>query len=209
MDHVAAVRVELDDGSNRYFLTLGRAFDSAEPRELLQLVVEHAGNCDLQAKVRDAHICETIREAAESLDAPFFYEALLAVGRLSMPSAKRHGAGGHAGACVGEKTSTIAEARRAANTSAQGSLRARHERLSPQRGIDRMFRQSGQPCVRHEPAVDVRSWSVGHPESSVPSAFRRQLPDGQRPHRWPRPSAAAHECCCKGRRCETVSTVIL
>lgn len=89
VDHVAAVRVELDDGSNRYFLTLGRAFDSAEPQELLQLVVEHAGNCDLQAKVRHAHICQTIREAAESPDAPFFYEALLAVGRLPMPSGER------------------------------------------------------------------------------------------------------------------------
>ena len=90
MDRVVAVRLSMDDGSSRYVITLGRIFDNAQPQRLLKAVAEHATIYDLQGTVADVHLCEMLREAADSSEAPYFYEAMLAISRIQIPFGKKY-----------------------------------------------------------------------------------------------------------------------
>ncbi|WP_375504882.1 hypothetical protein [uncultured Jatrophihabitans sp.] len=90
VDHVVAVRLSMDDGSNRYFLALGRIFDAVEPDKLLAAVTDHAKVYDLQGTVASVHLCEMLREAADSSEAPYYFEAAQALGRVSIPFGKRY-----------------------------------------------------------------------------------------------------------------------
>ena len=90
MDDVVAVRLVMDDGSKRYFVTLGRIFDAVEPQRLLRAVAEHAKAYDLQGTVVEVSLCEMLREAADSSEAPYFYEAMLAISRVPIPFGKNH-----------------------------------------------------------------------------------------------------------------------
>jgi len=76
VDDVIAVEVELADGGRRFFVTWGRIQDAVDPNPVCEVVMRFAqGPCGGQA-VR-AQVCSSLREAAESSDAPYFYEALL------------------------------------------------------------------------------------------------------------------------------------
>lgn len=78
MEDVVAVRVALADGSSRYFVTWGRIQDPVDPRFVEDLVLKFASSCSLGASPVEARLCATLREAAESAEAPYFFEALVA-----------------------------------------------------------------------------------------------------------------------------------
>ncbi len=72
-----AVRVELADGSRRYFVTWGRIQDAVRPEALESLVLAYSASCSLGSPAVSARLCPSLREAAESFEAPYFYEGLL------------------------------------------------------------------------------------------------------------------------------------
>lgn len=78
MDDVVAVRVELGDGTARYFLTWGRIQDEVDPVPLENLVLQHAITFSLGGEPVTARVCRTLREAATSESAPYFYECFRA-----------------------------------------------------------------------------------------------------------------------------------
>jgi hypothetical protein len=86
MEDVIAVAVRLDDGRQRYFLTWGRIQDVADPEPVCDLVLRFSRSCSLGAAPVSARLCPTLREAADSPDAPYFYEAFLAFGSHPVPS---------------------------------------------------------------------------------------------------------------------------
>ena len=77
MEDVVAVRVVLDDGTSRYFVTWGRIQDNVDPEPVQEIVLRHARVCSLGSPPVSAHLCATLREAAESVEAPYFYEAMV------------------------------------------------------------------------------------------------------------------------------------
>lgn len=82
MDDVVAVEVQLADGGRRYFVTWGRIQDPVNPDPLCALVLEMANEAQLGGRAVGARLCDTLREAAISDSAPYFYECLL---RFSIP----------------------------------------------------------------------------------------------------------------------------
>ena len=78
-----AVRVELADGSRRYFLTWGRIQDAVRPDALESLVLAFSAGCSLGSPAVSARLCPSLREAAESPEAPYFYEGLLSFAHRS------------------------------------------------------------------------------------------------------------------------------
>jgi hypothetical protein len=72
VESLIAVEVNLPDGSVRYFVTWGRIQDSVDGGPVSDLVLKFASHLDPV----DARVCTTLREAAESPAAPYFYEAL-------------------------------------------------------------------------------------------------------------------------------------
>lgn len=74
MNDVVAVRVELGDGGKRYFVTWGRIQDPVDTASLEELVLRFAHKCSLGGEPMRARVCDTLREAAESDSAPYFFE---------------------------------------------------------------------------------------------------------------------------------------
>ena len=85
MEDVIAVQVRLADGGRRYFLTWGRIQDAVDPEPVCDVVMRFARLCSLGSEPVTARLCSTLREAAESHDAPHFYEALLSYPRSAIP----------------------------------------------------------------------------------------------------------------------------
>ena len=85
MDDVIAVRVAMDDGSNRFFVLLGRIQATVDRAPVEGLVMSLCGRYQLYGTPVSAHVCEMLREAADSPEAPYFYEALLTVTRERIP----------------------------------------------------------------------------------------------------------------------------
>ena len=86
MEDVVAVAVRLADGRQRYFLTWGRIQDAVDPEPVCALVLRCSQSCSLGAAPVSARLCGTLREAADSPDAPYFYEAFLAFASHPAPS---------------------------------------------------------------------------------------------------------------------------
>jgi hypothetical protein len=86
VDDVIAVAVRLADGRQRYFLTWGRIQDRIDPGPVCDLVFRFSRSCSLGGAPVGARLCATLREAADSPDAPYFYESLLAFASQSPPS---------------------------------------------------------------------------------------------------------------------------
>jgi hypothetical protein len=78
VEEVIAVAVRLADGRQRYFLTWGRIQDSIDPGPVCELVFRFSRSCSLGGVPVSARLCGTLREAADSPDAPCFYESFLA-----------------------------------------------------------------------------------------------------------------------------------
>jgi hypothetical protein len=77
MDDVIAVEVELDTGELRYFVTWGRIQAAVDPKPVADLVLAHSRSFSLGGEPVAARVCETLRVAADSDVAPYFYECLL------------------------------------------------------------------------------------------------------------------------------------
>jgi hypothetical protein len=77
MDNVVAVRVELTNGERRYFVTWGRIQDTVDPQPVETLVLRHSRAFSLGGEVMSAKVCPSLREAADSSSAPYFFECLL------------------------------------------------------------------------------------------------------------------------------------
>jgi hypothetical protein len=78
-EDVVAVAVNLADGSSGYFLTWGRVQHDVDPGPVCEAVLRYASSCSLGADPKGARLCATLREAADTADAPYFYECLLAI----------------------------------------------------------------------------------------------------------------------------------
>lgn len=91
VEDVVAVRVALSDGASRYFVTWGRTQDPVDPRPVEEVVLRFANSCSLGASPVTAHLSATLRKAAESREAPYFFEAMLAFAadRQSEPDDRR------------------------------------------------------------------------------------------------------------------------
>ncbi len=78
------------DGTKRYFLALGRIQDVVDPAGITALVLERSQVYDLQGRAVGAELCEMLREAADSGEAPYFFEALLSVTRERISFGKHY-----------------------------------------------------------------------------------------------------------------------
>jgi hypothetical protein len=78
VEDVIAVEVLLADGERRFFLTWGRVHDPVDPGPVCALVLRFAERSQLGGTPSSARVCESLREAAESVDAPYFYECFYA-----------------------------------------------------------------------------------------------------------------------------------
>ena len=85
MEDVIAVEVELAGGAKCYFLTFGRVQDAVDPEPVAKLVLTHARAFKIDGVVTSARVCSTLREAADSTDAPYFYENLLRILNVVIP----------------------------------------------------------------------------------------------------------------------------
>ena len=85
MDDVVAVEIELEDGGRRYFVTWGRIQDALDQAPLRALVLSVASRFALGGTPLRARVCETLRQAADSDAAPYFYECLLIFARETIP----------------------------------------------------------------------------------------------------------------------------
>jgi hypothetical protein len=85
MEDVIAVEVGLADGQSRYFLTWGRIQQKVDPGPVAALVLAFARHVSLGGEPVSARVCHSLREAAESSDAPYFYECLLGFSRKPIP----------------------------------------------------------------------------------------------------------------------------
>jgi hypothetical protein len=85
MDDVVAVEVQLTDGGRRYFVTWGRVQDAVDPEPVCQLVLAAARGYALGGEAIEARLCDTLREAADSDSAPYFYECFLYFAREPVP----------------------------------------------------------------------------------------------------------------------------
>jgi hypothetical protein len=74
MDDVIAVEVRIAGDGRRYFLTWGRIQDRVDPGPVCDLVLRYSRSCSLGGTPVDARLCSTLREAADSPEAPYFYE---------------------------------------------------------------------------------------------------------------------------------------
>lgn len=90
MDDVIAVEVRLADGRQRYFLTWGRVQDHVDPEQVCDLVLRFSRSCSLGGVPVSARLCATLREAADSPDAPYFYECFLGFASRPVPSGDGH-----------------------------------------------------------------------------------------------------------------------
>jgi hypothetical protein len=86
VDEVIAVAVRLADGRQRYFLTWGRIQAAIDPEPVCALVLRFSGSCSLGGAPVSARLCATVREAADSPDAPYFYEAFFALASHPPPA---------------------------------------------------------------------------------------------------------------------------
>jgi hypothetical protein len=86
VEDVIAVAVRLADGRQRYFLTWGRIQDRIDPGPVCDLVFRFSRSCSLGGAPVSARLCATLREAADSPDAPYFYESFLAFASRPVPS---------------------------------------------------------------------------------------------------------------------------
>ncbi len=85
MDDLVAVEVCLADGDVRYFLTWGRIQDSVDPDPLCDVVLHASSSFSLGAAPVSARVCTTLREAAQSPNAPYFYECFLSFCHKPVP----------------------------------------------------------------------------------------------------------------------------
>jgi hypothetical protein len=83
-DDVIAVEMQLAGGGRRFFVKWGRIQDPVNPDPWCATVVRVAR--DLGDAPVCARVCRSLREAADTADAPYFYECFMALCRQPIPS---------------------------------------------------------------------------------------------------------------------------
>lgn len=78
------------DGSARYFLTWGRIQDPVDSGPVCELVLQACGGFVLGGEPATARVCDTLREAAESRNAPCFYECFVKFAQEHIPLGAKH-----------------------------------------------------------------------------------------------------------------------
>jgi hypothetical protein len=73
VEDIVAVRVALDSGASRYFITWGRVFDSVDPTWTEELVLDASRRFSLGGEPLSAEMCWSLRDAR---DETYFYEAV-------------------------------------------------------------------------------------------------------------------------------------
>ena len=86
MDDLVAVRVELEGGESRYFLTWGRIQDAVRPEALAALVLKNSQDYSLGGVPIRAVVCG-LREASSQ---PYFFEGLFSFAKEGIPSWPRY-----------------------------------------------------------------------------------------------------------------------
>src|SRR5258708_6878743 len=71
MDGIVAVAIELEDGTQRYFLTWGRIQDRVNPKRLEEIVLKHSTSFRLGGAPARARLCDSLQEASQER---YFYE---------------------------------------------------------------------------------------------------------------------------------------
>jgi hypothetical protein len=87
MEDIVAVRVELETGESRYFLTWGRIQDRVDSEILESLVLEYSRRCSLGAAPLRAQLCDSLQEASNE---PYFYEGLFSFCSSPIPLDERY-----------------------------------------------------------------------------------------------------------------------
>lgn len=82
MDDVIALRVVLDDGSSRYFLTWGRLSDAIDTGTVEEIVRAALSRFSLGGRAASVTVCESLREAAT---AQYFYENFFRMSQERIP----------------------------------------------------------------------------------------------------------------------------
>lgn len=85
MDNVVAIEIELADGTSRYFITWGRIQHPVDPKPVCELVLGAARRWALGGEPASARLCNTLREAADTDAAPYFYECFLTFAQQAIP----------------------------------------------------------------------------------------------------------------------------
>jgi hypothetical protein len=86
VDDVIAVEVRLDTGERRYFITWGRIQHRVDGSRVADIVLRHSRSCSLGGDPVEARVCGTLKVAALSDEAPYFYECYLDFARKPIPS---------------------------------------------------------------------------------------------------------------------------
>lgn len=82
MEDIVAVRVKLNSGTSRYFLTWGRIPDVVDPKPLLDIVAKNLNRFDLGGVPTAIELCFTLQDASEE---PYFYETLFRMTQQKIP----------------------------------------------------------------------------------------------------------------------------
>jgi hypothetical protein len=82
VDDVVAVRVTLESGEARFFMTYGRIQDPVDPAELEAIVLDHSRGFSLGGTPVSARVCASLQEAR---DEPYFFEALVSFSLSPIP----------------------------------------------------------------------------------------------------------------------------
>lgn len=90
MDDIIAVEVRLADGTPRFFVTWGRIQDAVDTEPVCAVVMRHAPSFSLGGDPVSARVCLSLREAADSDFAPYFYECLMSFSRSQLPTGADH-----------------------------------------------------------------------------------------------------------------------
>ena len=87
MEDVVAVRLTLESGEARYFLTWGRIQDVVDPAELERVVLDSCTRYSLDGRPVSAAVCGSLGEAR---DEPYFYEAFWELSQTRIPFGRRY-----------------------------------------------------------------------------------------------------------------------
>ena len=82
MDDIVAVAIELEDGTQRYFLTWGRIQDRVNPKRLEEIVLKHSTSFRLGGAPARARLCDSLQEASQER---YFYECFFEMCQKKIP----------------------------------------------------------------------------------------------------------------------------
>lgn len=82
MDDLVAVRVTLESGVHRYFVTWGRIQDAVDPTELERIVLDRCSGFSLGGTAVAAELCDSLQAAKGER---YFFEALFEFGQRRIP----------------------------------------------------------------------------------------------------------------------------